>query len=156
MTERNMVGTDYRIEHLMLPKVEAAASIIKEINPDVNVTYWNHVVTKSDIPKIIEFSRQSDLLGLFADDFSLMLEISAECADICPQIFAAFGPNSNNNSRLSLCFFHLFLEADTKINTGEAAKSVSTAELAVSAGEHVTWDVGGKRRGTSSVQRPTS
>lgn len=93
VTERNLVGTDYRIKHLMVPKVVAASDIIQEINPDVNITYWNHVVSESDMPRIVEFSMQSDLLGLFADDFSLMLKVSTACANICPQIIAAFGPN---------------------------------------------------------------
>jgi hypothetical protein len=53
------------------------------------------MITKDDIPDIVRLAKQSDLLGLFADSFDLMLEISKNCTDICPQIMAIFGPNAD-------------------------------------------------------------
>lgn len=95
VAKRNLIGTDYRLVHVGRPKAEAAVSIINEINPDTNISYWNHMVTDDDIPQIVTFARQTDLLCLFADSFELMLEISKNCTDICPQIMAVFGPSAD-------------------------------------------------------------
>lgn len=76
-----------------MPKAEAAAAIIREINPELNLSYWNHHITAVDITAIVDIARHSDLLGLFADSFEIMLAISAECHSICPQVMAVFGPN---------------------------------------------------------------
>jgi tRNA A37 threonylcarbamoyladenosine dehydratase len=95
VSERNLIGTEYRLEHISQPKAEAAARIIREINADSNVSFWNHMVTEKNIPVITQIARQSDLLCLFADSFDLMLEISKICYDICPQVIAVFGPNAD-------------------------------------------------------------
>jgi len=89
---RNLVGTDYRVSHVGMPKAEAAAGIIRDINPDVNITFWNRMVNTKDIPRIVDIAGQTDLLCLFADSFDLMLEIADVCNRICPQIMAIFGP----------------------------------------------------------------
>jgi hypothetical protein len=91
--ERNLIGTEYREEHLGTPKAAAAASIIHEINSDVIVSYWEKVVDTQAIPSIVEMTGQTDLLGLFADSFDVMLSIAERCAGICPQVMAVFGPN---------------------------------------------------------------
>lgn len=95
VSARNLIGTEYRLEHLRKPKVVAAANIINEINDQVNVSYWNRRITDHDIPAIIDMAKQSDLLSLAADSFELMLDISGKCADICPQIMTVFGPNAD-------------------------------------------------------------
>lgn len=93
VTPRNLIGTEYRLEHLDVPKVQASANIVGEINGEVNVSYWNRMISRGDIPAIIDMAKQSDLLTLCADSFELMLEISSRCEDICPQVMAVFGPN---------------------------------------------------------------
>jgi tRNA A37 threonylcarbamoyladenosine dehydratase len=95
VSERNLIGTEYRLEHISMPKAEAAARIIHEINTDANVSFRNHMVTEKDIPIIIQLARQSDLLCLFADSFDLMIDISKTCSDICPAVIAVFGPNAD-------------------------------------------------------------
>ena len=93
ISPRNLIGTEYRLEHLGVPKVQAAADIIREINDEANVSYWNRMVCQDDVPAIVDIAGQSDLLALCADSFELMLEISSRCAEICPQVMAVFGPN---------------------------------------------------------------
>ena len=93
VSPRNLIGTEYRLEHLGVPKVQAAADIIREINDEANVSYWNQMVCQDDVPAIVDIVKQSDLLALCADSFELMLEISSRCAEICPQVMAVFGPN---------------------------------------------------------------
>lgn len=89
---RNLIGTDYRVSHIDMPKAEAAASIIREINPSVNLSFWNHKLDAKDMPEIVALAHQTDLLGLFADEFGLMMEIADACHELCPQIAAIFGP----------------------------------------------------------------
>lgn len=96
VSDRNLVGTEYRSGHVGMPKAEAAAQIVQEINPDVNLSYWNHHIVSEDIPSIVEMARRSDLLGLFADSFELMLSISERCAASCTQVMALFGPNADH------------------------------------------------------------
>ncbi len=91
VSPRNLIGTEYRLEHLGVSKTQAAANIIREINEEANVSYWNRMVNQDDVPAIIDMARQSDLLALCADSFELMLEISSRCTDICPQVMAVFG-----------------------------------------------------------------
>lgn len=93
VSERNLVGTDYLPRHLGMPKVTAAASLIREIDDRVHVSCWAHMVERRDIPQIVVFAQDSDLMGLFADSFELMLEIAEACYDICPLVMAVFGPN---------------------------------------------------------------
>lgn len=95
VSPRNLIGTEYRLVHLNQPKAVAASEIIKEINEDVNVSYWNQNIKDNDVPHIIDLATRSDLLGLFADSFELMLKISDQCYDICPQVMAFFGPNAD-------------------------------------------------------------
>lgn len=92
---RNLVGTEYRSEHVGMSKAEATARMVSEINPDVNVTYWHRRITDEDIPAIVDMASRSDLLGLFADSFELMLRIADRCSQICPQVMAVFGPNAD-------------------------------------------------------------
>jgi tRNA A37 threonylcarbamoyladenosine dehydratase len=95
VSERNLIGTEYYPEHILMPKAEAAARLIHEINTNSNVSFWNHMITEKDIPVITQLASQSDLLCLFADSFDLMIEISKICYNICPQIIAVFGPNAD-------------------------------------------------------------
>ena len=95
VNHRNLIGTDYRLEHLRMPKVAAAANIIREIDDRVNVSYWNRRITEHDIPEIINLAKKSDLLCLAADSFELMLDVSDKCKNICPQVMAIFGPNAD-------------------------------------------------------------
>lgn len=93
VSERNLVGTDYQLRHLGMPKVTASASLVREANDQVHVSCWAHTVERGDIPQIVAFAQSSDLMGLFADSFELMLEIAEACYGICPLVAAAFGPN---------------------------------------------------------------
>ena len=95
VSERNLIGTMYRPCHIGMPKPEAAAALLQEINDEVNVTHWHRMLTQEDIPDVVNMAQQSDLLGLFADSFELMLEISDQCHDICPQVMAVFGPQAD-------------------------------------------------------------
>lgn len=95
VSPRNLIGTEYRLKHLNRPKAVVAYEIIREIDKDVNVSYWNRNLKDSDIPHIVEMANMSDLLGLFADSFGLMLKISDRCYDTCPQVMALFGPNAD-------------------------------------------------------------
>jgi molybdopterin/thiamine biosynthesis adenylyltransferase len=95
VSERNLIGTEYRPQHLSMHKAEAAVRIVKEVNPDSNVSFWNRMITEKDIPAITQLAQQSDLLCLFADSFDLMLQISETCSNICPHIIAAFGQNAD-------------------------------------------------------------
>ncbi len=92
---RNLIGTDYRSEHLGLSKASAAASMVREINDQVNVSFWDRMLIKDDLPAIADMARRSDLLGLFADDFEVMLAASDLCDGICPQVMAIFGPRAD-------------------------------------------------------------
>lgn len=92
---RNLIGTEYRCEHIGTSKAEATAQMVREINPDVNLTYWNRRLMDSDIPAIVDMASRSDLLGLFADSFELMLKIAEACSQLCPQVMAVFGPNAD-------------------------------------------------------------
>lgn len=92
---RNFIGTGYRLCHLGMSKAEAAAEIVREINPDVNLSHWRCHITDADIPAIRDMAAQTDLLCLMADSFDTMLRISDACASICPQIMAIFGPNAD-------------------------------------------------------------
>jgi hypothetical protein len=83
------------MEHLGTPKAIAAASIIREINPDVNLSYWDRHVDHGAIPAIVETARRTDLLALFADDFGIMGQVAEQCSGICPQVVATFGPNAD-------------------------------------------------------------
>jgi len=93
VSNRNLIGTEYLPEHVGKPKAEAAAQIIQQINPEVNLSYWNRRLTPEDIPRIVEMAGHSDLLGLFADSFALMLRIAEQCP--CTQVMALFGPNAD-------------------------------------------------------------
>jgi molybdopterin/thiamine biosynthesis adenylyltransferase len=84
VSARNLIGTEYRLKHLNRPKAVAAYEIIKEIDKDVTVSYWNRSLKDSDIPHVVEMANMSDLLGLFADSFDLMLKISDRCYDTWP------------------------------------------------------------------------
>lgn len=95
VSERNLIGTEYRLEHVGMSKAEATAQMVTEVNPDVNLTYWNRRLTDDDIPAIVDMAGRSDLLGLFADSFELMLKIAAACSSLCPQVMAVFGPNAD-------------------------------------------------------------
>ena len=93
--EPNFIGTHYRQIHVGMPKAQATAEMLREINDQVNVTYWNHMIVEEDIPEIVRRAQQFDLLGLFADSFSLMLQISEACYDTCPQVIAAMGAGAD-------------------------------------------------------------
>ena len=95
VSERNLIGTEYRPGHVGTPKAQAAASIVREIDEDLNVSFWERTLTKDDIPAVVNMAGQSDLLGLFADSFDLMMEIADRCSGICPQVMAVFGPNAD-------------------------------------------------------------
>ena len=92
---RNGVGTHFPESDQGRLKVEVTSEMIHAANGEVNVSYWNQMLTPADIPAVADLAGQSDLLGLFADSFELMLQISDRCADICPQIMAVFGPNAD-------------------------------------------------------------
>ena len=92
---RNLVGTEYRHEHIGMPKAEAAAGMIRECNNEANVSYWNKMLGREDVRTIRDLAWRSDLLGLFADSFELMLEIAHDCREVCPQVMAVFGPNAD-------------------------------------------------------------
>lgn len=92
---RNLIGTEYRLHHLNRPKAIAASEIIAEINHDVSVSYWHRSIKDDDVPHVVKMATMSDLLGLFADSFDLMMEISDRCYDICPQVMALFGPDAD-------------------------------------------------------------
>jgi hypothetical protein len=96
VSERNLIGTEYRLAHVGQPKGAAAAAIIKEINDETNVTYWNHHLTPQDAPRVVDLARRSELIGLFADSFDLMLDIADLCASICPAVMAVFGPHADH------------------------------------------------------------
>jgi tRNA A37 threonylcarbamoyladenosine dehydratase len=89
---RNLIGTEYRMAHLGLPKVEAAAAILAEINPDVNVTLWHKHLQLEDIPALVDIAHQTDLLVHGFDSFELMNRVADACDSICPQVAAFFGP----------------------------------------------------------------
>ena len=95
VSARNLIGTEYRTAHLGMPKAQAAAEMITEINDEISVAYWDRMLTRDDVPEVAELARQSDLLGLLADSFEQMLEISDCCANLCPQVMAAFGPRAD-------------------------------------------------------------
>ena len=95
VSERNLVGTDYRREHVGMPKVEALAAVIRECNDRVNVSYWNRMLGAGDIQSVVDLAGQSDLLCLFADTFDLTLRIADACSEICPQVMAVFGPRAD-------------------------------------------------------------
>lgn len=87
---RNLIGTEYCERHLGMPKAEALATILREINGRVNVSYWKQMLDVTHTERVLDMARQSDLLVLSADVFDLMLEISRRCKDICPIIMALF------------------------------------------------------------------
>ena len=93
--DRNFIGTHYRQIHVGMPKAQATAEMLREINDQANVTYWNHMIVEEDIPEIVQRAQQFDLLGLFADSFGLMLKISEVCYDTCPQVIVAMGPGAD-------------------------------------------------------------
>lgn len=95
VTPRNLIGTEYRQSHLNKSKAVAASEIVEEVNQDVNISYLNKSITGKDIQDVVDMATRSDLLGLFADSFELMLKISDECYDICPMVMAFFGPNAD-------------------------------------------------------------
>lgn len=95
VVQRNLIGTEYLLEHVGMSKAEATAQIVHKINPDVNLSYWNRQITDDDVPAIADMAARSDLLGLFADSFETMLAIADRCADVCPQVMAVFGPNAD-------------------------------------------------------------
>ena len=95
VTDSNLIGTQYRSEHVGQPKALAAGSIIGEINSEANVSHWNRNVAESDIPQIAEEAHGSHLIGLFADTFDVMLGVADHCADMCPVVMAVFGPNAD-------------------------------------------------------------
>jgi hypothetical protein len=95
VSERNLIGTDYRRQHVGMPKVEALAAIIHECNDSVNVSYWNRMLGAGDIQSVVDLAGQSDLLCLFADTFDLTLRIADACSGICPQVMAVFGPRAD-------------------------------------------------------------
>lgn len=86
----NLIRTSYVPKHIGMAKTEAMTEIIREINNAVNVSCGNKMLEHKDIPKIVEIAHNSDLLCLFADDFELMMEISDQCYNICPQLMAVF------------------------------------------------------------------
>jgi hypothetical protein len=95
VSERNLIGTDYRLQHVGMPKAEALAAIIRECNDQVNVSYWNKMLTEGDVGAVVGLARQSDLLGLFADGFDIMLRIADACSEVCAQVMAVFGPRAD-------------------------------------------------------------
>ena len=95
VSERNLIGTEYRQSHVGQPKAQAAAGMIQEINHMVNLSSWNHVVKTEDVPQIVDIAGRSDLLGLFADDFDTMMAIADRCSGICPQVMAVFGTRAD-------------------------------------------------------------
>lgn len=92
--DRNMIGTDYRPEHIGKPKVVAASSIISEIHQGTDVSHWNRNLTEKDIPLVVDLARRSDLIGLFADSFDVMHSIADRCTGVCPMVTSVFGPNA--------------------------------------------------------------
>ncbi len=95
VSARNLIGTEYRQGHIGMAKVQAAGQIVQEINPEANVSCWNRMLTRADIPAVTEMAGRSDLLVLAADSFELMLEIARTCYSICPQVMAVFGPRAD-------------------------------------------------------------
>lgn len=93
--ERDLIGTEYRMKHLGTPKVDAAASIVHEINPHVNISYWEKMIDDAAVSRLVEVAGQTDLLGLFTDSCDVMLKLAKSCAGICPQVMAAIGLYAN-------------------------------------------------------------
>ena len=89
--ERDLIGTEYRMKHLGTSKVDAAVSIVHEINPDVNISCWEKMIDDAAVSRVVEVAGQTDLLGLFADSFDVMLKLAKSCAGMCPQVMAAIG-----------------------------------------------------------------
>ncbi len=92
---RNLIGTEYLGKHIGMPKALAAASIAKEIDPSVNVSYLNEFITDDNIDTVVNLAAKSDLLGLFADSFEIMLRVAAACENVCPQVMAIYGPRAD-------------------------------------------------------------
>lgn len=92
---RNLIGTEYLHRHIDQPKAEVLASMLREINPQINVSYWNKFLDQGDIPQVEGMAKNSDLLCLFADDFELMLEISEQCYNHCIMVMSLFGPRAD-------------------------------------------------------------
>jgi hypothetical protein len=93
--ERNLIGTDYRFEHLGRAKVLAARGILTEINHAVAVSVWDRTVREPDLPRLVDIAGQVNLVGLFADSFDLMVDLADRCAGLCPVVMAVFGPNAD-------------------------------------------------------------
>ena len=89
---RNLIGTEYRMDHVGMTKVEATASILHEINPDVQISLLPRRLESSDVSQLVEVARHSDLLAWFADDFQLLPVIAGQCYPICTMVTAFFGP----------------------------------------------------------------
>lgn len=89
--ERDLIGTEYRMKHLGTPKVDAAISIVHEINPYVNLSGWENMIDDAAISSMVEVAGQTDLLGLFAGSCDVMLKLAKSCASICPQVMTAIG-----------------------------------------------------------------
>lgn len=89
---RNLIGTGYRQCHIGKSKAEATVEMLREINGEVNVSYWHRDLEDNDIDRISDMAAQSDLVGLFADSFDLMARIADRCYDLCPTVMALFGP----------------------------------------------------------------
>lgn len=87
----NLIGTDCLHEHIGRPKAEAAASLLRVIDPQVNVTYWYRELADADARQVHSLAQRSDLMCLFADDWALMLDFADRCADCCPLVMAVFG-----------------------------------------------------------------
>ncbi len=89
--ERDLIGTEYRMKHLGMPKVGAAASIVHEINPHVHISGWEKMIDDAAVSRVVEVAGQTDLLGLFAGSCDVMLKLAKSCASICPQVMTAIG-----------------------------------------------------------------
>lgn len=89
---RNLIGTNYRRDHVGLQKVDACASLLREVNEDVSISGWKKHLEVEDLPQIVRFAERSDLLGFFADDFELLKHVAAACSGICSMVAAFFGP----------------------------------------------------------------
>ncbi|MBL1216202.1 MAG: hypothetical protein D8M59_01765 [Planctomycetes bacterium] len=95
VSQRNLIGTEYRESHVGTGKAAALAGIAREIDSRVNVFYWDRMLSVTNQADVEQLARQSDLLCLVADSFDLMLRIADRCHEHCPQVMAAFGAHAD-------------------------------------------------------------
>jgi hypothetical protein len=87
-----MVGTHFTERDFGEPKVKAAAAMLTEINPDVNVSFWEHQLVAGDLPVVKTLASESDLLCHCYDDYPVFADLAEACYDRCVQVTALFGP----------------------------------------------------------------